>query len=381
MSLQRWLLKLRSYVAWQGSRLARAPRVLANLVFGTLWYDAVLARHKQVHQGNVPASSRVVIYLIFPRNGLLESHFRALNHFQAHGYAPVVVSNLPLVPADRERLLAQVNQLIERPNYGYDFGGYRDGVRLLRDRLPTLKRLVLMNDSVWFPVARDQGWLPTAEAQGQDIVGAVANYFAEPADHVEISDAPFTWRYDTRNPRFHYCSFALSFGPAVLRDPRFLRFWDRLKLTNNKFDTIQRGEVGLGQWIVHSGHSHACTFDMSRFDADLDRLDDERLREVVQNFIIPESAALRRQKAMVLKRPTDAPDTRRYLKNFVLQATIETGAAYALLDFALNEKGYDFVKKSPLWLDPEGADTTLKLLQERGEHGLHEEARALVRKT
>lgn len=377
--MRHWLVKFRSHLAWQVGRGGRALAAVVNVLFGTLWYDIVLARQKRIYPGTVSDATRVVIYLIYPKNGLLESHFRAVSHFLDHGYAPIVVSNVSLGEADRKRLLASVNHLIERPNYGYDFGGYRDGVLFLRDRLPSLERLSLMNDSVWFPVAQTQDWLPAAEALGQDVVGAVSNFFVDPKRVRDCREVHGAWRYDTRHPKFHYCSFALSFGSAVLRDTRFLQFWDRLKLSDDKIATVHRGEVGLGQWVVRSGHSHGCTLDLSRLDLDLDLLDDSRLREVTENLIIPEDAALRAQKALVLAQSVSAPDARLRLKSFVLLATAQTGGGYALLDFALRQKGHGFVKKSPLWLDTEGARTTLQLLSEMGEHALLEEALLLLR--
>ena len=377
--MQRWVIKLRSYLAWQTGRMVRAPAVLMNVLFGTLWYDLVVARGKRIHRGKTGDTTRVVVYLIFPKDGLSESHFRALEHFLEHGYAPVVVSNVSLSPEDRRRLLVYANHLIERPNYGYDFGGYRDGILFLRDRLDSLDRLSLMNDSVWFPLATMQDWLPAAESRGKDVVGAASNYFVDPEEVSRGDGVPGSWQYDTHHPSFHYCSFALSFGPAVLRDVRFLKFWERFKLSNDKIDTVHRGEVGLGQWVVHSGHSHGCTLDLSRFDIDLDQLDDARLREVAGNLIIPENPALRAKKALVLVQTVGAPDERRRLKDFILQATACTGPAYALLDFALREKKHGFVKKSPLWLDPESAGITLRVLSEQGEHVFYEEALQLLR--
>lgn len=349
-----------------------------NVLFGTLWYDLVVARDKRVYRGEVEDAPRMVIYLIFPKSGLLDSHVRALTHFREHGYAPLVICNVVLGEDDRKRLLALANHLIERPNYGYDFGGYRDAILFLRDQLPELDRLVLMNDSVWFPLTGANDWLVTAEGQGCDVVGAVSNFFGDIETEGSREGQTVSWRYDVLHPRFHYCSFALSFGPAVLKDRRFLNFWERLKLSNNKIDTVHRGEVGLGQWVVHSGHSHGCTLDLSRFDVDLDQLEDARLREVAENLIIPESPTLRAEKALVLARAVDAPDARVRLKDFILRATVDTGPAYALLDFALREKRHGFVKKSPLWLDPEGASITMRLLSEQGEDALHKEALMLL---
>lgn len=378
MTARAWLLKIRSYVAWQTKRMVRAPFTLVNVLLGTVWYDLVLARRKRVYQGVVPESTRVAVYLIYPVHGLLESHIKALAHFLEHGYAPIIISNLTLNLGDRERLLACAHTLIERPNYGYDFGGYRDGLLFLSDRLHTLDRLVLMNDSVWFPVASCPPWLSAAEAKKLDVVGAVANCFNDPFGMQEDASGALSWYYDADHPRFHYCSFALSFGPAVLNNPRFLGFWKRLKLSNDKYVTIQRGEVGLGQWIVHSGHSHGCTLDVSRLDADLDCLSDERLRVVAKHLVIPEDRGLRLRKAAVLAPSTNKPGDRLRVRNFILQAVAETGPAYALLEFALKDKGHAFVKKSPLWLEPEGAKITLRLLSELGEDGFHSEARALV---
>jgi hypothetical protein len=379
MSARGWLLKIRSYVAWQAKRAVRAPFNLVNVLLGTAWYDLVLARKRRVYRGAVPESTRVAVYLIYPVHGLLESHVKALAHFLEHGYAPIVVSNVPLNLGDRERLLACVHTLIERPNYGYDFGGYRDGLLFLSDRLHALDRLVLMNDSVWFPVASCPHWLPAAEASELDVVGAVANCFNDPAGMRADASGALSWHYDVGHPRFHYCSFALSFGPAVLHDPRFPGFWKRLKLSNDKYVTIQRGEVGLGQWIVQSGHSHGCTLDVSQLDADLDRLTDERLQMIATSLVIPEDRGLRQRKAALLAQGMHAPGSRLRVRNFILQATAETGPAYALLEFALRDKGHGFVKKSPLWLEPEGAEVTLKLLSELGEQTFHEEACALAR--
>ncbi|MGE0350245.1 rhamnan synthesis F family protein [Hydrogenophaga sp.] len=378
--MRRWLIKLRSYLVWQLGRMARAPAVLVNMLFGTLWYDVVVARGKRIFRGNAVDATRVVIYLIFPKDGLLASHLVALKHFLEDGYAPIVVSNVSLSLEDREELLQYTHHLIERPNYGYDFGGYRDGILFLRDRLPTLDRLALMNDSVWFPLAKMQDWLLAAEHLGPDAVGAVSNYFTDPEDERRSGDMSESWQYDTQYPRFHYCSFALSFGPAVLRDARFLRFWEGFRLSNNKVETIRRGEVGLGQWVVRSGHTHSCTLDLSHFDVDLDRLDDARLREVAENLLIPEDPSLRKEKALLLANTVGNSDQRRRLKSFILRATARTGPAYALLDFAMREKKHGFVKKSPLWLDEESAGITLKLLAEQGEHLFHEEALSLLKR-
>jgi lipopolysaccharide biosynthesis protein len=80
-----------------------------------------------------------------------------------------VVSNLPLVPEERETLRRACWQLIERPNVGYDFGAYRDAILLLGPKLRDLERLVLVNDLLWFPVG-EADWIDDAERLEADLL-------------------------------------------------------------------------------------------------------------------------------------------------------------------------------------------------------------------
>ena len=90
---------------------------------------------------------KVAIYLIFPTSGVQESHLSAIEYIASSGYSPLVVSNLFLGDSDRQEVRSRCWQLIERPNYGFDFGGYRDGVLQLASSLHELTRLVIVNDS------------------------------------------------------------------------------------------------------------------------------------------------------------------------------------------------------------------------------------------
>lgn len=45
----------------------------------------------------------------------------------------------------------------------------------------------------------------------------------------------------------------------------------------------------------------------------------------------------------------------------VLTCVACQGSSYALADFAINERGFPFLKKSPVWLSKEASDITLRL--------------------
>ena len=155
-----------------------------------------------------------------------------LRHIAENGYAAVVVSNQPLAKADRDKVLGLCADYIERPNFGYDFGAYRDGVLSIHERLASLKRLVLINDSAWYPLPGKRNWIQEAEEMGHDLVGAVSHYGTPRADPEHFMD--IDWRYSSTHKNFHYASFALSFGPRLLRDAQFYRFWRKLRMDNDK---------------------------------------------------------------------------------------------------------------------------------------------------
>ena len=126
--------------------------------------------------------------------------------------------------------------LLERPNFGYDFGAYQDGVRLLAKMGHKPDRLILMNDSTWFPLRADDGSIARMEASGDAFTGKV--YKTEPkiglgCDHME--------------------SHFLMFDRNAQQSSAFKDFWDRYPMTSSRFNTIQRGEKGISTAMFDAG--------------------------------------------------------------------------------------------------------------------------------
>lgn len=367
--------KVRREFARLGSQLREWPADLRNFFFDTVYYDWKLRGDLRRFDGELPAMPRVAIMLIYPREGLLPSHLSTLGYLASKGYAPFVVSNLPLSEPDRTRLLPAVWRYVQRCNFGYDFGGYRDAVLELSDALGRLERLLLLNDSNWFPLPGGQDWLEAVEALGVDFAGAATNYGTP---HPEIETfREIVWDYTASHRNFHYCSFALCVRPAVLRHPGFLRYWKGLRLSDIKKKTVRRGEIGFSQWMLRQGFSHAATLDVTHLDGDLAALSDARLAEVARDLIIPEDPRLRALKAELL---ADPAVPRGDLEKLVLLTVARQGASYALAAFAMREKGYPFLKKSPLWLSAEGSSISLRLIGAMGPTaaGMLAEAKALA---
>ncbi len=125
-----WKLKRELNRAF-GQMLA-GPSYFVQYLAATPYYDRVLARQRKIHVGAIPLKDRVAVYLIFPKNGLLPTHLRAIGYLLDNGYAP-------LPEADRQRLQPVSARLIERANFGYDFGGYRDAILSLEPQIATLE--------------------------------------------------------------------------------------------------------------------------------------------------------------------------------------------------------------------------------------------------
>lgn len=356
MALPLW--KIRREFARLVRQVVELPGDLSNFVFGTRNYDRNLAGEARRYEGRLPGSPRVAIFVIFPSLGLQPSHLRTLSYFQAKGYAVEVVSNLSLLERDRKKLLDHCWRYIERPNFGYDFGGYRDGVLALGEILPRLQRLVLINDSTWFPVPGALDWLDEVEALNVDFGGATS-HFGAPRPEIEAYRS-IKWAYAPNHRNFHYGSFALCIRPAILKDPGFMSYWRRLRLADKKKQTVRRGEIGLTQWVLSRGFSHGATFDVSTLDRDLEELDPRRLLEIAQNLVIPELPRL----SAVLKQVTSEPNPQREdLIKLILLSVARQGASYALAPYAIRERGFPFLKKSPIWLSDESAQITFRILE------------------
>lgn len=371
----RWLTRLGKHLAWRWSRVRRWPGLLINHCFSNLWHDHWLRRQVRTTAGALAAHRRCAVYVMYPRLGLQDSHLASLAYLARKGFAPLVISNLPLTPQERERLQPLCWRLVERPNYGYDFGAYREGVLMALDELPGLEQLLLANDSAWFPIPGTADWVARAVQLDVDLVGAVSNdgwleFLADPG-----RGRP--WVPDAGAPQLHYCSFALLFGVRVLKDPGFRKFWQDLTLTADKLETIRRGEVGLSRWVIDRGYRHAETLDITRFDQHLERMDAAQLRELAANLVIPEDTGLREEQR-ALTDPSRAPADLATLRRFILWATAATGPAYALPCWSLPEQGFGFLKKSPMWLSKPTAQITVSLIERYGDASMLEEARRLA---
>lgn len=193
------------------------------------------------------SNSKLAVYLLYQPGSLLSSTSFTVRHLVEKGYGVIAVSNAPLLDKDRKTLLSSVSLLIERPNYGYDFGGYRDALRVLRDRQASFSRLLLLNDSIWFPLQKSETLLAEMEQATVGLTG------------------PMFERKSGRRHAGHFESYMLMIGPEALAAPAFAQFWSNYRVSSVRRKVLARGEKSFSRALLDKRVSTAILASRQRF--------------------------------------------------------------------------------------------------------------------
>ena len=235
-------------------------------------HDRKRKERLKVTPGASAPSRKVAVYLVFQPRGIAESSLLTCSHLAASGYAPLVVSNAALSEADRQRLQAVSWKVVERPNFGYDFGGYRDGIWLLDQWGERPESLILLNDSIWFPALEGDQTIARMEAMAADFRGILKLGTGEGAV-LRRGREPFLG------------SFFLMFSAKALQSEAFTLFWRQYLNTSNKYKTIRRGERRLSYVMRDAGFEGASLFERTQFDEYLRVADPATLRRILEDLV------------------------------------------------------------------------------------------------
>ena len=156
---------------------------------------------------------------------------RILAALAAQNVNIVLVSNRKLSPAQTEALSQYAAVLLERANIGQDFGGYKDAVYYLTNRLQadgiTPERVIFMNDSVFFIEKGLQDYV--CELLGpEDIIHACQNWY--------------TWH--------HLQSFGFSVSGPVFLNPAHQSYWRNYLPVSERRHAIEKGEMALSDTLM-----------------------------------------------------------------------------------------------------------------------------------
>ncbi|WP_158585633.1 rhamnan synthesis F family protein [Pseudooceanicola sediminis] len=201
------------------------------------YHDLRRAENVHVFPGDVPATRECAVVLIYQPEALLGSLFLTLEHLKSRGISTVLVANHSFDPADIDRLEPLCMTMIERPNLGYDFGGYREGILWILNNVPSVNNLFVMNDSIWFPTLPDCTLIEEARAAPEEIFGL------------------FMYQNPLKKHRTHIQSYFYRFSGDLINSADFRGFWEKLPLYQNKRLVVRRFEIGLSEYFVARGAS------------------------------------------------------------------------------------------------------------------------------
>jgi len=197
--------------------------------------------------GTCNPAARAVVFAHFDPERRIDPHvIHALREYRRHCERLVLVSNGGPSRLPREAA-AVVDAYLPRPNSGYDFGAWRDGLASL-DRA-AYDEILCVNDSVYGPLADLGPSLASARTTEADLWGMVvseqaARRGAPRHRHVQ------TWFFGGRR--------------RLLESDAWDRFWAAVEPQASKQDVIERYEVGLSQAVAQAGMVVAGIYDAGR---------------------------------------------------------------------------------------------------------------------
>ena len=194
--------------------------------------------------GLLCVSNKIAVLLVYQPSGISVSTIATCSWLAEQGYAPFVVSNAPISSNDKERLSKVIWRAVERPNFGYDFGGYRDGLICLKQWAIIADELLVLNDSVWLPTLPQTDILDRLSNHPSDVAGTILRR----RGHVQFLE-----------------SYLYRFNRNALTHPSFSEFWEQLRLTSNKYYVIRRGERGFSEAMHDAGLTVAGIYESSEF--------------------------------------------------------------------------------------------------------------------
>lgn len=206
----------------------------------------------RVADGAASLGPKVAVFLVYQPRGMSASVVATCRHLSERGYSVMLVANSPVSAADEAMLTRWVWRFVERSNFGYDFGGYRDGIRLLWHWSVSPESLIILNDSVWFPLDQNETMLTSMETSSAGFLGALR--------HV---DQPET---DTEHAGI-FLSYFFLIKRAVLTSDVFVNYWNSYVSTSNKYLTVRRGERGFSRTLFAAGVPSEGLYSRDRFMA------------------------------------------------------------------------------------------------------------------
>jgi hypothetical protein len=214
---------------------------------------------------NRQPQERYAIFVIYQPTGLKGSTIETLNYLSESGYYCCVVANGGLPETSVEALNSFPGVLIQRPNFGRDFGAYQAGWHYLRDKKYRLAEILFLNDSVWFPMLFE-----TDVFEGID------------RNHANVTAFSNLGRISQSPDALLLASYFLHFRGTAQVLSLLDGFWRSYVASNFHHYTMKAGERHLSNLIKSSGLKWDALFTNQALYEALDACSNEELYRVLK---------------------------------------------------------------------------------------------------
>lgn len=182
-----------------------------------------------------PAATRAIVFAHFDPRGDVGPHVvAALHRYRPHADRLVLVSaSVRRPPAAAAGL---VDAFVSRPNVGYDFGSWRDGLATLH--VADYDEILCVNDSVYGPLFDLGPALEHPRTAAADLWGMV---LSEQGTRFRSGRCP------------HVQSWFFGMRRRLLEAPLYERFWNAVVPLPSKEEVVDRYELGLSAACRRAG--------------------------------------------------------------------------------------------------------------------------------
>jgi len=188
--------------------------------------------------------TKIVLYVHFNPCGEVSAHVMyQIQSIRKSFDRFIFISNSRLLEYDKRVISSLCDQVIERENIGFDFGAWKDAIRIIGlDAVSSFDQLVLMNDTCFGPVSDFENFISSSRMIEFDFWG-ISEHRA--VDHL--------FRKSDGGAPAHLQSYFLLFNKIVVKSDSFIGFWQSVEYCDNVNDVIWKYETRLTQKLLIAG--------------------------------------------------------------------------------------------------------------------------------
>lgn len=335
-----------------GRQVWSGPLELYARLLGAVW-PWLGGRLIRVWYGDRPPAARIALFLIFQPRGCPESLFRTLEAITAEGYAPLVVVNGALAKNDFARVARLSWRVMHRPNIGYDFGGYKDGILHMIGQDIDIEALLVLNDTIWLPAGQESFSIRHLEEIGADYA-ALSNFAYRPQRKRAVH----------LTGRAYAASFGFRLSRRVWESQAFKDFWRQIPFYGTKFNVVERGEVGFSRAMESAGFTPSALLDHSEISETILGLPTDKQYQLLGHLPVLNRALRKRRDDLVHRIETEMVEPIE-VEAFLRRALGELNPWDSMVVHGLVEGKIDFIKKANLKV-PDNAARFLDAIDQAG---------------